>query len=472
MAQINFAKGEVQCKIVYYGPAESGKTANLRLIHDRSPERIRGKLTTIATDSNRTLFFDFLPLNLGKVATIRAKLNLYAVPYIDGHDTLRLLVLEGVDGIVFVADARKDRLEANREALANLHDNLAQLGRGPDEVPIVFQANKMDLEGAVSAARLADALGLPDAAAIDANAIDGTGVLPSLKALTKQVLENVAGMMGSAGTGRPAAKKRIAKPVPARVSTPAPKEEEPIFTPAWHRTAPDDPPTVSATDLPAAPAHQPSPAIVHGHSAAHEPSAGLVQGNTPVEPVEPVTDPASASEVLPAPASASASEVLPAAMAEDLRNVALESENAGQWDDGPSTDPNMVASCEDQPFPACGGGMAETAEEPLKRPVHSFPVGEDVANAPEQQMLRRGRAVSVGAGGTRGRVRAKEMPAFGWAIDLNPKRRMESPPIGDRRRRQRPRWRATPPSAKQMTTGAIAALVWIAVTGILVLKLL
>ena len=141
MVQINFAKREVQCKVVYYGPARSGKTANLRSIHERTPKKVCGALTSIATDTDRTLFFDFLPLNLGPMAGIGTKINLYAVPYLANQNATRLLVLEGTDGIVFVADSSTAELTENIEALANLRENLAELGRELEDIPIVFQWN-------------------------------------------------------------------------------------------------------------------------------------------------------------------------------------------------------------------------------------------------------------------------------------------------------------------------------------------
>jgi len=453
MAQINFAKGEVQCKIVYYGPAESGKTANLRMINERSPERIRGKLTTIATDGNRTLFFDFLSLNLGKVATMRTKLNLYAVPYIQGRNALRVLVLEGVDGIVFVADARKDQLEANREALENLRANLVELGRDPDEIPIIFQANKMELEGVVDAARLADALDLAEGPAFDASAIEGTGVLATLKAVTGQVLDKASAMMGgqrpasatAATAAAPAPEAAKPKPVEPVVE----REPEPVFTPAWHREAPDDPVTATGTGTidfppPSTSAHKPNPAIMHGNQQSAPVTPATQEPTTPLPPAPtptPAIDPA------------------------DLKKTAAEVESHGAWEDGPVTDPYMEASEEEQPFPASGGGMAhaEPKEEPASRPQ---------------------RAVSVGAGGTRGRVRTKELPEFGWgpvetiplrSRSAKPKRKTKKKaarPITDRRQRQRPNWRAEPPSARAMTAGAMAALTWLAVTGYLVFELL
>jgi signal recognition particle receptor subunit beta len=195
MVQINFAKREVQCKVVYYGPSMSGKTANLRQIHDRSPEKVRGALTTISTDTERTLFFDFLPLNLGLIANVRAKINLYAVPYNEENNSLRLLVLEGVDGIVFVADSGPNRIRANLAALENLHENVARLGRDPNEIPLVFQWNKRDLKTAVEVQELAHALNPHGRPAFEAAAEMGAGVFQALKAVTNAVLVNVTRMI-------------------------------------------------------------------------------------------------------------------------------------------------------------------------------------------------------------------------------------------------------------------------------------
>jgi signal recognition particle receptor subunit beta len=211
MVQINFAKREVQCKVVYYGPSMSGKTANLRQIHERSPERVRGALTTIATDTNRTLFFDFLPLNLGLVANVKAKINLYAVPYIDAQNALRLLVLEGVDGIVFVADSAPNRMRANLMALENLHENLAQLGRDLRDLPVVFQWNKRDLKEATPVADLAQALNPQGRPAFEAAAQMGAGIFQTLKSITHAVLVDVTKMIVVTPAEAPAA----AAPVPA-----------------------------------------------------------------------------------------------------------------------------------------------------------------------------------------------------------------------------------------------------------------
>ena len=309
MAQINFAKGEVQCKVVYYGPAQSGKTANLRTVHARSPEHVRGKLTSIATDGERTLFFDFLPLNLGKVAGIRTKINIYAVPYIDGQNALRMLVLEGVDGIVFVADSMRSRVDENREALANLRANLAAVGRELSEVPLVFQWNKSDAADAMSSEEMIQALDAAHWESSSAAALEGVGVLQTLKLVTRGVLEHVSGMMahrGEAGAqqvqdaeGMPSAQNFLGErealdagveESPEPHESPEPQEEiqesiivpptdddveEPVFMPAWHREAPreqtntnpvplSEPIPESVPEEPDVEGHQPIAAITHG----------------------------------------------------------------------------------------------------------------------------------------------------------------------------------------------------------------
>jgi signal recognition particle receptor subunit beta len=243
MVQVNFAKREVQCKIVYYGPAESGKTANLRSIHERTPEHVRGALTTISTDTDRTLFFDYLPLHLGAVAGISTKINVYAVPYIEHQNAVRLLVLEGVDGIVFVASSARADLDANREALENLRTNLAGFGRDLEDVPLVFQWNKSDASDALSPEELAAALNPDCHFASPAVATEGVGVFTTMKAISQRVIENVTTMMAA----QPAA-AAVPEPPPAPVPVPVPQPEpepEPELEPALQLpTEPQLPPPV------------------------------------------------------------------------------------------------------------------------------------------------------------------------------------------------------------------------------------
>jgi len=231
MVQINFAKREVQCKVVYYGPALSGKTANLRAIHERAPDAVKGVLTTIATDTNRTLFFDFLPLRLGQMAGIETKINLYAIPYIDKQNATRLLVLEGADGIVFVADSSKSALDANREALLNLRSNLAQIGRDLREVPLVFQWNKKDAPDAMPPSELMAALNPRGVPAFQANALIGEAVFPTLKAITQAVLQDVTAAMAASQAQpvvQPVRQAAPPEPAPEPEPEPAPPPPEPV----------------------------------------------------------------------------------------------------------------------------------------------------------------------------------------------------------------------------------------------------
>lgn len=191
MVQINFAQKEIQCKIVYYGPGMSGKTTNLELVHGKVPEQHRGELTSIATTGERTLYFDYMPLDLGQIAGIRTKFQLYTVPGQIYYKSTRRLVLQGVDGIVFVADSSRAKMRENKESLADLEENLQEMGKSMSDVPILIQYNKRDLPDAMSLAELQAELnptGLPHSEAI---ATTGEGVFPTLKKLAGMVLEAV-----------------------------------------------------------------------------------------------------------------------------------------------------------------------------------------------------------------------------------------------------------------------------------------
>jgi hypothetical protein len=145
MVQINFALKEVNCKVVFYGPGKSGKTTNLEMVHKNAPANAKGELTSIATEGDRTLFFDFMPLDLGTIAGMKTKFQLYTVPGQVIYNTTRQLVLRSVDGIVFVADSQWDKMEENIESFRNLEDNLAKQNLKIDDVPYLLQFNKRDL---------------------------------------------------------------------------------------------------------------------------------------------------------------------------------------------------------------------------------------------------------------------------------------------------------------------------------------
>ena len=191
MVQINFALREVNCKIVYYGPGMSGKTTNLEIVHKKAPESNKGELTSIATEGDRTLFFDFMPLDLGMIAGMRTRFQLYTVPGQVYYNSTRKLVLQGVDGIVFVADSSESKMEENLESLENLKNNLAEYGKDIREIPLVLQYNKRDLPDAMPVEGLNEKLNPWGVPYFEAVAITGEGVFPTLKCLSGMVLETL-----------------------------------------------------------------------------------------------------------------------------------------------------------------------------------------------------------------------------------------------------------------------------------------
>lgn len=198
MVQINFALKEVNCKVVYYGPGLSGKTTNLEVVHQKAPKNNVGELTSIATEGDRTLFFDFLPLNLGQVAGMQTKFQIYTVPGQVYYNSTRKLVLQGADGVVFVADSRKGKMEENIESLHNLEENLEEYGLDINTVPLVLQYNKRDLDDVYSVEELEETLNSFEAPCFEAVAVSGEGVFPTLKKLSSMVLENLNKQHGSA----------------------------------------------------------------------------------------------------------------------------------------------------------------------------------------------------------------------------------------------------------------------------------
>lgn len=188
MTFINYVAREINCKIVYYGPGLGGKTTNLQYIHQATSAENRGKLVSLATETERTLFFDFLPIDLGQIRGFRTRFHLYTVPGQVFYDSSRKLILKGVDGVVFVADSQKERLDANLESISNLTQNLTEHGFDIGKIPYVLQLNKRDLPGAVPAEDLKSLLLVKDEPVIEAVATQGVGVLPALKAVARQVL--------------------------------------------------------------------------------------------------------------------------------------------------------------------------------------------------------------------------------------------------------------------------------------------
>jgi signal recognition particle receptor subunit beta len=188
MTFINYAAREINCKIVYYGPGLCGKTTNIQFIYDKTGTGAKGKLISLATESERTLFFDFLPIELGTIRGFRTRFHLYTVPGQVFYDASRKLILKGVDGVVFVADSQEARMDANVESIRNLKENLREHAVAIEKVPYVLQLNKRDLPTAVALPELEKALRIKDELVFEAVASRGTGVFETLKAVVKAVL--------------------------------------------------------------------------------------------------------------------------------------------------------------------------------------------------------------------------------------------------------------------------------------------
>ena len=195
MSFINYAAREINCKLVYYGPGLCGKTTNLQQIYARVDPAAKGKLISLATESERTLFFDFLPLDLGTIRGFKTRFHLYTVPGQVFYDASRKLILKGADGIVFVADSQVERMEANIESLENLEENLVEQGHTLTTLPHIIQYNKRDLPNVVPVADLQSTLNEHNKPWFEASASKGIGVFETLKGAAKLILTDLKNKM-------------------------------------------------------------------------------------------------------------------------------------------------------------------------------------------------------------------------------------------------------------------------------------
>lgn len=191
MSFINYAAKEINCKVVYYGPGLGGKTTNLQYIFNQTNPQNKGKMVSLTGETERTLFFDFLPLNIGEIKGFKTRFHLYTVPGQHFYDASRKLVLKGVDGIVFVADSRVERMEENLESLKSLDVNLREQGYDLHTLPSVFQWNKRDVENPVPVKVLHEQLNSFKAPEVEAVAVQGTGVFDTLKIISKLILKSL-----------------------------------------------------------------------------------------------------------------------------------------------------------------------------------------------------------------------------------------------------------------------------------------
>jgi signal recognition particle receptor subunit beta len=274
MVFLNYTTMQMTAKIVYYGPGLCGKTTNLQHIHDKTASKSRGEMVSLETESDRTLFFDLLPLDVGVVGGMKVRLQLYTVPGQVFYNATRKLVLKNVDGVVFVADSQEPALDANLEALANLDDNLAELGLSASEVPTVFQYNKRDLPTSLPVADLERELNPRGLPSFEAAALHGVGVFETLKSITKLTLQSIRAQAS-------------AEAEPRKIA-PAPPKTPPL--PEAPRPQPDVAPEPAS----------PLESLVTGAAAAATPPAGTEEpvefaeedtGDVTVRPVKTMAQP-------------------------------------------------------------------------------------------------------------------------------------------------------------------------------------
>lgn len=192
MSMINYASREINCKVVYYGTGLGGKTTNLEYIYSRVDPDTKGKMISLATETDRTLFFDFLPLDLGEVRGFKTRFHLYTVPGQVYYNASRKLILKGVDGIIFVADSQEERAEANIESMHNLYENLEAYGYDLAKIPFAIQYNKRDLENALPVEDLRAQLNPTEVPDFEAVAIEGKGVFDTLKSVSRAVVQSLS----------------------------------------------------------------------------------------------------------------------------------------------------------------------------------------------------------------------------------------------------------------------------------------
>jgi len=221
----NYAKKEVNLKIVYYGPGLSGKTTNLQSIHDGIKPESKGKLVSLATQTDRTLFFDFMPMELGNFGGFKIRLHLYTVPGQVHYNATRKLVLKGVDGVVFVADSQKAMAEANIESFSNLEKNLLSYGKALEEIPHLIQANKRDLEDILSLEEISSRLNRHGALVTEAVASEGTGVMETLSEIIRMVMRSLRDQLARQRGEEPAAEVKDRRESPPKAPVPASKPE-------------------------------------------------------------------------------------------------------------------------------------------------------------------------------------------------------------------------------------------------------
>ena len=291
MVFLNYTTMQMTAKIVYYGPGLCGKTTNLHWIHGRTAPSSRGEMVSLETEADRTLFFDLLPLDVGMIGGMKVRLQLYTVPGQVFYNATRRLVLKGVDGVVFVADSQLPALEPNEESLANLRQNLEELGIEPRDVPVVFQYNKRDLRNILPVEKLQAALNPQGAPAFEAAAIHGVGVFETLKEVSRRALDTVRtrlaqehvhdGVPGLARMRRAAQAAEAPAEPPSEAESPLAAAAVSVAPPLTEVTAPPPAPAEAA-----APATSPAPAEAAATAAADATAGAQASDPALLEPLQ------------------------------------------------------------------------------------------------------------------------------------------------------------------------------------------
>jgi signal recognition particle receptor subunit beta len=265
MVLFNHATRELTAKIVYYGPGLCGKTTNLMVIFDKLDPKSRGKMLSLATKTDRTLFFDLLPVDIGKVGAFNLKIQLYTVPGQVFYNETRKLVLKGADAVVFVADSQSSMVESNRESFANLMENLEQNQIDANDIPIVIQFNKRDLPNVLPVEQLQEQLGFDGYPFMEASAVKGDGVMETFKLVSKITAKNLIGKFGG---GKSSPKL---EPVPKPAKRKIADELEKLSTKSKSEPAPPPPPLAQPPDNPFASSFDPAqPAMTPFPEASYE----------------------------------------------------------------------------------------------------------------------------------------------------------------------------------------------------------
>lgn len=342
MVLFNYANKEITAKIVYYGPGLCGKTTNLQFIYDSLPSNNKNKMLSLATKTDRTLFFDFLPLDLGRIRGMSTRLQLYTVPGQVYYNETRQLVLKGADGVVFVADSQDFAMDANLESLQNLEDNLKRMRIRMHEIPLVMQYNKRDLPNALPVEKLEAELNQLGVPSFESVATTGIGVEDTLKAMTKLVLRELMQKYGMEGEG--ALDREIQVLNPAGAQPRSEKTEEPSDASVWSEEPDSEPTPAPVTTVPTE--------LVEGDA----------QQPAPSQPVTPPTSPF--GDVF---GSFSADEPMA-----DAQEVSLQSLEV----------PLPEITPPPSPRPASGGSPQPNAAPPAPRPPAAAPKPPQVSQEP------------------------------------------------------------------------------------------